>query len=364
MLAAAANGSSQAESCLLQQQPVVNIAEFLQRMLMKCSSSDGVSSAPGNNEDRSSSWQLALSVPFACAVLRFASFNHSAACSASVAVALQQLQQLQSLPCMAPTHEDFGRLPACLSSCLAGCQLLLQQDANAYSCSQGHDAATATERQQQQVGWQNYGLAAAASEVLSRVVAEGSVLVDDAYWAVCSPGLQQLTGLLAESSAAATRQQQQQQQPGRGSQAVDRTAKEPNTAADTEAGNAAAAAAVDGFAVSRRAATSVRQDAQAAGSASSRVAAASGKPNAAAAEASVTTTAAAADGSNSSSPSAASGAPRHTTPLLLAPRVPPPLEAPPECLVAALAAVGDPVMQQLQQAFIAQYSTDDTPVGI
>uniref|UniRef100_A0A383W3N2 Uncharacterized protein n=1 Tax=Tetradesmus obliquus TaxID=3088 RepID=A0A383W3N2_TETOB len=359
MLAAATapNGgcsNGQGEGCLLQQQPVVDLAEFLQKVLAKCSSSSSSSSSNGctngpdsSSEDRSCSWQLALSVPFACAVLRFASFAPAAACSGSVAAAQQQLQQLQSLPCMAPTHEDYGRLPACLSSCLAGCQLLQQQDSTAYaaacSCSHSCEAAAASAQQQQLVC--GSGLTSSDLEALSRVVAEGSALVDDAYWTVCSPGLQQLTGLLAESSAATIRQQQQQQ--GRGSQPVDRAAKEPSAAAG--------AASADGFTVSRRAAASLKQGAQtaAAAAASSRTSAAADIP---------TTAAAAVDGSTSSSPSAAAGAPRHTTPLLLAPRVPPPLETPPQCLAAALAAVGDPVVQQLQQAFIAQYSTDDTPV--
>jgi hypothetical protein len=347
--AAASNSSSQAESHLLQQQPVLDIASFLQGMLAKCSSSsDGSSNMPGN-EDRSSSWQLALSVPFACAVLRFAGFSPSAASSVSVAVALQQLQQLQSLPCMAPTHEDYGRLPACISSCLAGCQMLLQPDATAHQ-----PVCEFAAPEQQQDSGNDTALRAAANEVLSKVVADGSALVDDVYWAVCSPGLQQLTGLLAEVTAAAARQQQQQQQQGRGSQSVDKAAKGRDFATAGAAGGSAAAAAgaADNFAVSRRAA-SVKQDA----------AMGPTPPAATAAAAEAVTAAAAADRSNSSSPSAAAGPPRHATPLLLAPRVPPPLEAPPVCIAAALAAVGDPVVQQLQQAFIAQYSTDDTPVS-
>ncbi|KAF6264178.1 hypothetical protein COO60DRAFT_1457746 [Scenedesmus sp. NREL 46B-D3] len=222
-------------------------------------------------------------------------FNPSVASHASVAAALQQLQLLQALPCMSPTHGDFGRLPACLSSCLAGCQLL--QDAGSWS-SQQHDAGTASQQQQQPACLGD--LSPAASQLLCRVVADGSAFVDDAFWTVCSPGLQQLTGLLAESSAEATRQQQQ----GRGNQPADsRAARDPNSSA------ASAAGAGEACAGSRRAATCKQGALPAA--------------------------------ANSSAPA---------------------LGAPPQCLAAALAAVGDPMAQQLQQAFIAQYSTDDNPV--
>jgi hypothetical protein len=358
------NGSH--ENVLLQQQPVIDMAAFLARAFARCSFVDQSCGDAAVNEDRSSSWQLALSVPFACAVLRFAGFNASAASSASVGLALQQLQMLQGLSCMSPTHEDYGRLPACLLSCLAGCQLLQDLDAGVHACTSHHLVVDAASMQQQH-GLQpacGSALSAAATEVLSRVVAEGSALVDDVYWIACSPGLQQLTGLLAESSAAVARQlQQQQQQQGRGGQSLDRAARESNNSAATSAAVGRAAGAADRFAVSRQAA-STKQDAHAIGSNGSASADAATEPSIAATHQD-TTKAAAADNSNSSSssPSGGAGAPRHTTPLLLAPRTPPVLDVPPECLVAALAAVGDPVVQQLQQAFIAQYSTDDNPVS-
>jgi hypothetical protein len=358
--AGGAGHCSHAESVLLQQQPVLDIAAFLARAHAQCSNK----AAPGDtahNEDRSSSWQLALSVPFACAVLRFAGFNPSAASSASVGLALQQLQTLQGLPCMSPTHEDFGRLPACLSSCLAGCHLLQDMNAGVHAYTSHQQQQEQEQEEQQQVACGSGSMSAEASNVLSKVVAEGSALVDDAYWIVCSPGLQQLTGLLTESSAAVTKQQQQQQ--GKGSQSIDRPARGMNSnAADAQQ----TAAAADGFTVSRQAA-STKQDAQATANTSSASAAAAHDPSAAAADHN-SAKGTAADNSNSSNSSNSSspsgpGAPRHTTPLLLAPRVPPALDAPPACLVAALAAVGDPVVQQLQQAFIAQYSTDDNPVS-
>jgi hypothetical protein len=49
---------------------------------------------------------------------------------------------------------------------------------------------------------------------------------------------------------------------------------------------------------------------------------------------------------------------------MLAPRAPPALDQPPPCVSAALAAVSDPLRQQLQQAFLGQYSTDDNPVSV
>jgi hypothetical protein len=329
---------------VLQQQPAVDVSSLLAQALDPAinSSSDNISSS--SLLDRS--WYFALAVPYACRYLTFSNFLPSAADSSSVRAVVAQLRQVQRLPCLAPSHGGFGSLAAAVSSMLSSCQQLQRSTTQPGINQPEHAAAAAAAA----VGGDGRSItaamtasaaaAAAAQEVLCSVVGQGNGLVDSAYWAVCCPGLQQVASSLMTDLAALQRQQQQQQQPQRTSATSPARRASPR---QVEAGASAAKPLLAGS-----------------GGLGAPTAANGGRQ-----QSSCLTAPSPADtGSSSPAGSAGSAAPilRHTTPLLLAPRAPPELSEPPGCIQSALASTTDPLKQQLQQAFISQYSTDDMQV--
>jgi hypothetical protein len=337
-------GRSSGEGPLLQQQPLLDVATLLQRLLRGCITAGSPQQQQHQRNDPGdldTAWRVALAVPFAVSCMRLSEFNPSAAASPSAQAAVDTLHALRSLPALSPTSAGFGALPVCVGCCIQACKLV-----------QGPAGASAAAAAAVHEGW------GAGAGDLSRVLAAGSCLVDGSYWSICCPGLQQLVALLnaatvaaANSTAAGPHTQQQQQQPY--STPVRKGANKSTPAR----GTAAAAATGGGVAPQPRdsAPTSASRTVEG-GSVEDAEAATVGQSPAAAAAGSR------ADGSSSSSP--AGGPARHTTPLLLAPRCPPEVASPPPAMTQALAAVSDPMRQQLQQAFIAQYSTDDNPVGV
>lgn len=327
---------------LLQQQPLLDIAAMLQRLLAGSIPGGGSSNTtelqqPAGCSELDTAWRLALALPFAVSCMRLAALNPSAAASPCMQAALSTLHTLRRLPALSPTTPGFGALPVCVGCCIQSCHL-----------STGQAAALP-------VGPSD-SLSSRLDE-LSRVVASGSCLVDSSYWSICCPGLQQLLAVLAAAavavspvgpstggpgslSASVLRAQQQRQQDN----AAARACEQQQATADSQA---PAAPGADTSAASRKAGAANT------GEATPRTAAA-----AAAAEGRAKS-----QSSTSSSPVAGAAAARHTTPLLLAPRGPPEVPSPPAVMLDALAAVSDPVRQQLQQAFISQYSTDDNPVS-
>lgn len=353
---AAAAGSSQAES-LLQQQPMLDVAAMLQRLLAGTVSAGARSSGElqqqSGGSELDTAWRLALAVPFAVSCMRLAGLSLGAANSPCMQAALHTLHALRRLPALSPTTPGFGALPICVACSVLSCQ-----------AGQVQPAAAAA----------GAGLSSRADE-LSRALASGSCLVDGSYWSICCPGLQQLISTLHAASAAvgappssastaapvsltasALRAQQQQQHC--------QQQQQDKAAGDAEVeGQAATAAAhssdtsqapqehagVDATTVVRQAGAAVKSGQQTHRPAVPAAPAGAGAGRKA-------------QGSTNSSPSGAAAAARHTTPLLLAPRGPPEVPSPPAVMLEALAAVSDPVRQQLQQAFISQYSTDDNPV--
>ncbi|KAF8060629.1 DNA primase large subunit [Scenedesmus sp. PABB004] len=249
---AGSGGGGAPAAALLQQQPPLDVAALLQR----------ASAAPaGGGDALAASWRVALAVPFAVAFLRYAHLGPAAAAS--------------------------GCLPA--------------------AAGRGRARATAAAAGPPD---------AAGLDWLAAALGQGSVLVDDAFWAVVCPGLAALPSLLPGAAPLATPQRRAPPQ---------RSGAQPG----------------DGAAAGQPAAAGVGIEQQPAPPGGGGCAAAP----------------AAADGSP-----AGGGALRHATPLLLAPRAPPVLDAPPACVSAALGEVGDPLRAALQQALIGQYSTDDHPV--
>jgi hypothetical protein len=357
---AAAAGSSQPDA-LLQQQPMLDVAAMLQRLLAGTVSAGARSSGElqqqSGGSELDTAWRLALAVPFAVSCMRLAGLSPCAANSPCMQAALHTLRALRRLPALSPTTPGFGALPICVA-----CSVLSGQ------AGQVQPTAAAA----------GAGLSSKADE-LSRALASGSCLVDSSYWSICCPGLQQLISTLHAASAAlsapassastagpapisltasALRAQQQQQQ--RQLQQLDKVAGDAGV--EGEAATAAAHrsdtsqapdehAGVDATTVVRKAGAAMKSGQQThrpAVPAAPAGAGAASKPQ----------------GSTNSSPSGPAAAARHTTPLLLAPRGPPEVPSPPAVMLEALAAVSDPVRQQLQQAFISQYSTDDNPVGL
>jgi hypothetical protein len=338
-------GRSHAEGPFLQQQPLLDIAALLQRLLRGCSTADSSEQQQQQRSDPSdldAAWRMALAVPFAVSCMRLAELNPSAAASPSVHAAVNALQALRSLAALSPSSAGFGALPVCVGCCIQACSVV-QGPASAAAAAVAAAAAAVHE------GW---GVDAAE---LCRVLAAGSCLVDGSYWSICCPGLQQLVALLnaatvaaavaASSTAVGSRSQQQQQYMpvGKGTSTT--------TPGEAARGQAAAAGVTPQPCNSTLASAS---KAPGMGSGEDAEAATTGPPQAAGSRA---------QGSSSSSSSPAGGPARHTTPLLLAPRCPPEVPSPPPAMAAALADVSDPMRQQLQQAFIAQYSTDDNPVS-
>lgn len=370
---------------LLQSQPLLDVTRLLAMFLhgdaaagvngSNCGSSSntvlhgrsggGVASASnsagvGDSNDNSSArrgWTMALAVPFAIAFLRRALYvPHSlAARSNCVQSAIDQLHELLAAPAMAPTHSSYCSLAACVSACVRSSGIDLQPTCHIGTCGRGGtgglqqrgsghsgqptDSAESFHVLQGAAPPASYGPAAGggaigkhagmssagrpADEVakaksaplasLSATLVHGSSFVDDAYWAVCCPGLQALVGLLAVADAAHIR---------------------PQTHTPVAAG------------CSTRGASKMGEVHKAATGPSSSTC------------------------SLRSSPSSGGGGtctPRHTTPLPLAPRVPPALSELPNCVTAALqrqVKVEEQPSELLQAALLGQYSAQDTPVGI
>lgn len=334
----AAGAAAQGQvASLLQQQPLLDIATMLQRLLASAAScsirgNTELQQGPGGSE-LDAAWRLALAVPFAVSCMRLAELNPAAANSPCMQAALQTLQALRRLPALGPTTSGFGALPVCVGCCIQSCHL-----------SQAHPTAAAAAN-----SWQ---------DELSLALGSGSCLVDSLYWSICCPGLQQLIAVLNAAavaastspsghvslSASALRAQQQRQQdrtPARTGLAQDVAAAGSSDKAVHGESDTLQVGCVAGSSKNASAADVPKQTPQ---------------PNASAAAG------AKSHSSTSSSPAGAAAA-RHTTPLLLAPRAPPEVPSLPIVMVEALAAVSDPVRQQLQQAFISQYSTDDNPVS-
>jgi hypothetical protein len=329
---------------LLQQQPLLDIATMLQRLVASSvpggsstSSSTGTTELqqPAGCSELDMAWRLALAMPFAASCMRLAGLNPSAAASPCMQAALSTLHTLRRLRALSPTTPGFGALPVCVGCCIHSCHLSSGQAATAAAAALGP-----------------FEPLSSRLDELSRVVASGSCLVDSSYWSICCPGLQQLLAVLAAAavaaspvgpsgggpvslSARASRAQQQRQQ----DKAPVRAGGQQQPIAGSQAPGA------DGSAASTQAAATD-----------------TGKATPCSAAAAAGGGGAKSQSSASSSPAGAAAA-RHTTPLLLAPRGPTEVPSPPAMMLDALAAVSDPVRQQLQQAFISQYSTDDNPVS-
>lgn len=306
---------------LLQLQPVVDVLGLLR----------SVNNISRYKNGADAGWCLALTVPFVCGYLQFVGCNSSAAASPCILQVRRQLRVLQSLPCMSASHPSFGSLSACLACCVSpqvsdtGSQDASPADM-AKVCATGH-------QQQQQQGAADDVTGAVAdadnnenADMWCSALQQSSQLVDRGYWTVCCPGLQHLWILLSTKSAAAQKQQKQQQQQHTKAAYIATSKNTPQGAGSSPAAKQQVAKTPE----------------TAAGDAGQPVAAADGTR-----------------GQGSTSPA---GSLRHTTPLLLAPREPPVLETLPAAITEVLAEAKDPTKQQLRQAFLGQYSTDDNPV--
>lgn len=338
------------ERTLLQQQSLLDVATMLKRVL-----AGAVPAASGTPElqqqqpsvssELDTAWRLALAVPFAVSCMRLARLNTAAASSPSARAAWSVLQELKRLPALNPATAAFGALPVCIGCCIQGSQAEQAQAAASTVVSAGAGAELGSK-------WEMESSVERVQE-LSKVMASGSCLVDSSYWAICCPGLQQAVAALNAATAAvadvgsegpvslstgALRAQQQLQ--GRTPARI--TARQEVAGAmatPAAAGQAGAQGGVDA------------------------AAAAGGAPGAGDTAGDPALSAAGKSQSSARSSPAGANPARYTIPLLLAPRGPPEVPAPPPVMLEALAAVSNPVRQQLQQAFISQYSTDDNPVS-
>jgi hypothetical protein len=376
---------------LLQQQPGVDVAAMLSRVLASCSAAAAPtprkqqqqqvavgSEAGAGSSALDDAWLLALAVPFAVHFLRFAGLNAAMAACGSISAAARQLAALLTLPCYDPAHPSFGGLPICLSSMVHSCQLLYAAGRTA-----AFSSASAT-------------AAPAAADGLCAALGAGNSLLDSSYWYSCNPGLLLLLPQLhstahvaAAAAAEAPPRHNHQQLPAappsaalqgissRGAGAADSAALPPRgsppsvpaAASSKKARSPHVAAAASGEPAAPATTVPTAAATGEAGAADAALAA-SGVHSSMAAPAAACAAPAAEGCAPSRASSSARGSPattgsvRHTTPLMLAPRAPPALDQPPPCVSAALAAVSDPLRQQLQQAFLGQYSTDDNPVSV
>jgi hypothetical protein len=339
------------ERTLLQQQSLLDVATMLKRVLAGAvpaasSAPELQQQPPSGSSELDTAWRLALAVPFAVSCMRLAGLNTTAASSPSARAAWVVLQELRRLPALNPATAAFGALPVCIGCCIQGCQAEQEHGAAASAGVTAWAGAEPGSRRELEGSIERV-------QELSRVMASGSCLVDSSYWAICCPGLQQAVAALNAATTAvaeigsdgpvslstgALRAQQQLQ---------DRTPA--RITARQEVAGAMATPAAAGQAGARGGVDAA--------------AAAGGVPGAGDTAGEPTLSAAGKSQSSARSSPAGANPARYTIPLLLAPRGPPEVPAPPPVMLEALAAVSNSVRQQLQQAFISQYSTDDNPVS-